>query len=80
MEQELQTIERQLTRWLRARSVAARPIRAVVRCLPDRIVVEMSDGRSVAMERPPGHGHRSMLSAAVDWARRHGATTIQIDE
>lgn len=80
MEQELRTIERQLSRWLRARAAAGQPIRAVVRRTPDRILVEMSDGRGFAMQHPPGTGYRSMLSAAVDWARRHGATTIEIHE
>ena len=72
---EWRTQERQS---LHATMRAAPRPSAVIRSLPHGIVIELSDGRvcTVAKELCRAKGHA--LDVAVQWARRHGAATVEI--
>ncbi len=58
------------------RTVAA--VNAVIRQTDGGWVIELSDGRSCAFGRELCRSEDTLMAAAVQWARRHGATSIQI--
>jgi hypothetical protein len=58
------------------RSVAG--LRAVIRQTARGWVIELSDGRRCAFGRELRRSEDELLAAAVQWARRHGAASIDI--
>lgn len=53
-------------------------LRAVIRQTEYGLIIEMSDGRMCALSRElcgPAHG---AMTAALQWARRNGATSVEI--
>jgi hypothetical protein len=58
------------------RSVAA--IKAVIKRTDRGWLIELSDGRSCAFGRDLARTDDELLAAAVQWARRHGAASIDV--
>ena len=53
--------------------------KARIKQTEDGVCIEFSDGRSVSMIKEPRVSTNSFMAAAVQWARRHGANSIEIE-
>jgi hypothetical protein len=65
-------------RCLRTTMRAAPRPSAVIRSLPHGIVIELSDGRVCTVAKELCRAKSHAIDAAVQWARRHGAASIEI--
>ncbi len=54
-------------------------VEATIRKTEKGVAIELSDGRSADLTRDPRTSSSSFIAAAVQWARRHGATSLKID-
>lgn len=57
----------------------ARTVEASIHRSETGITVSFGDGRNWDFAREPGTSSSSFVAAAVQWARRHGATAIAVD-
>ena len=64
---------------LRKAMSQAEPMEATIRRTDDGISICMSDGRNVELATAPSDTWDSCVAAAVQWARRHGATSLTVD-
>lgn len=55
-------------------------INAVIRQTESGWIIELSDGRCCAFGRDLCRSEDVLMAAAVQWARRHGATSIEISD
>jgi hypothetical protein len=56
-----------------------RAVRAHMRGTEEGIHIEFSDGRSSYLCKDPRVPMESFMAAAMQWARRHGATALEIE-
>ena len=64
---------------LRNALLQAAPIEATIRRTDDGLSICLSDGRNVELATAPSDTWDSSVAAAVQWARRHGATSLTVD-
>lgn len=53
-------------------------LKAYIRISDEGVDIEFSDGRKTSLPREARVSSNSLTAAAVQWARRHGATSIEV--
>lgn len=65
---------------LRAAMCATSRVGARIRSTVDGAEIELSDGSRVLLFREPHVSPEAFMAAVVQWARRRGATSIEIED
>ena len=79
MSQTLYSVDKRTSR-LRAAMLDAPKLTAIIHQTEYGLIIELSDGRMRSVSRAHCDPGQAAIQAAVGWAKRRGATTVEIHD